>query len=149
MESLERFAQNQRVIEEFASRWLAAIPSDLGRLAHVSQLRDVSSGRYRHPILEEDFSEPAIHHALLYCHEELFAKVLELPLEREEADLRSCLAGMDSPASEIAGRWLEVEVFRMWAPLGTPSYLRDLFFSNLRVLLGLVCAEQSKLQTAA
>lgn len=149
MESLERFGQNQRVIEEFASRWLAAIPSDLGRLMHVAQFRDVSSGRYHHPMLEDNFSEPSIHQALLYCHEELFEKILELPLEREERDLRSYLAGMDSPASEVAGRWLDVEVFRMWVPFGTPGYLRDLFLSNLRMLLGLILEEQSKLQTAA
>jgi hypothetical protein len=56
---------------------------------------------------------------------------------------------MDSPASEVAGRWLDVEVFRMWVPFGTPGYLRDLFLSNLRMLLGLILQEQSKLQTAA
>lgn len=149
MESLERFGQNQRVIEEFASRWLAAIPSDLGRLMHVAQFRDVSSGCYHHPMLEDNFSASSVHQALLYCHEELFEKILELPLEREERDLRSYLAGMDSPASEVAGRWLDVEVFRMWVPLGTPGYLRDLFLSNLRMLLGLILQEQSKLQTAA
>lgn len=149
MESLERFAQNQRVVEDFTSQWLAAIPSDIGRLLHVALLRNVSSGRYRQPILEEVYSEAAVDQALLYCHEELFEKVLELSLEREEADLRTCLAGMDSPAAEVAGRWLEVEIFRLFVPPATPRYLRDLLCSNLRILLGLIAAEHSKLQTAA
>jgi len=149
MESLERFAQNQRIIEEYASQWLADIPCDLGRLVHVSMLRDVSSGRYRHPILEEIYSEPAIHQALLYCHEELFEKVLESPLEQQEWDLRSYFAGLDSSPGEASGRWLESEFFRLLVPFGTPPYLRDLFLSNMRVILGLIYVEYASVPTAA
>jgi hypothetical protein len=149
VESLERFAQNQCVIEEFTTRWLVPISCDLGRLVHVSQLRDLSSGRYSNPSLEQVYSEPAVHQALLYCHEELFAKVLEKPLEQQERDLRVFLAEMDSPAAEAVERWREVEFFRTLVPSGTPAYLRDLFFSNLRVILGLIVAEKATLQTAA
>jgi hypothetical protein len=149
MESLERFAQNQRIIEEYASQWLADIPSELGRLVHISMLRDVSSGRYRHPLLEEIYSEPAIHQALLYCHEELFEKVLESPLEQQEWDLRSYFVGLDSSAGEASGRWLESEFFRLLVPFGTPPYLRDLFLSNMRVILGLILVESASIATAA
>jgi hypothetical protein len=38
VESLERFAQNQLVIEEYVSQWLAPISSDFGRLANVATL---------------------------------------------------------------------------------------------------------------
>ena len=40
------------------------------------------------------------------------------------------------PPAEIARRWLEVELFRLFVPFGTPPYLRDLFCSNLRAILG-------------
>jgi hypothetical protein len=72
MESLERFTQNQLIIEEYVSQWLAPIPSEFGRLADVATLRDVTSGHYHHPALEEVYPESAVHQALLYCHEELF-----------------------------------------------------------------------------
>jgi hypothetical protein len=149
VESLERFSQNQRVIEEFAARALADISTDFGRLVYVSVLRNVSEGRYHHPQLEEVYSEPAVHQALLYCHEELFEKVLETPLEQQEWDLRMYLAGMVAPPEEVAGRWLEIDYFRTFVPFGTPPYLRDLFFSNLRVILGLFVAGSATLQTAA
>lgn len=149
MESLERFSQNQRVIEEFAARVLADISTDFGRLLYVATLRNVSEGRYHHARLEMAYSEPAVHQALLYCHEELFQKVLETPLEQQEWDLRSYLAGMDAAPDEIIGRWLEIEFFRTFVPFGTPTYLRDLFLSNLRVILGLIAAGSSTLQTAA
>lgn len=147
VESLERFDQNQRIIEEFTSQWLANFPSELGRLVHVALLRDVSSGWYRHPALSHGYSEPAIHQALLFCHEKLFEKVLESSLEQQERDLRAWFAGMGVPPAEIAKRWLELEFFRFLVPFGTPAYLRDLLFSNLRVILRLVAGEQPPVMT--
>jgi hypothetical protein len=77
MESLERFTQNQLIIEEYVSQWLAPIPSEFGRLADVATLRDVTSGHYHHPALEEVYPESAVHQALLYCHESSSRKSLE------------------------------------------------------------------------
>jgi len=149
VESLERFAQNQRIIEEFVSQWLVAVPTALGRLAHVAMLRDVYTGRYHHPMLQDAYSEPAVHQSLLYCHEELFEKVLENTFEQQEWDLRMCFAGMDAPPTEIAQRWLEVELFRLFVPFGTPPYLRDLFCSNARAILALIVSEAAVVHTTA
>jgi hypothetical protein len=149
VESLERFAQNRRIIEQFAAYWLASVPSDLERLHHVAFLRHVSSGRYSHSGLRGTFSEPAIHQALSYCHEELFDKVLEKTLQDQERDFRSMFSSIDSPAFEIASRWLELEHYRTLVPLGTPAYLRDLFFSNTRVILNLIVSERALASTAA
>jgi hypothetical protein len=99
--------------------------------------------------LEQIYSEPAVHQALLYCHEELFDKVLEKTLQEQEWDLRNMFSGIDSPASEIAGRWLELEYFGLLVPLGTPPYLRDLFRSNIRIVLSLISSEHSIISTAA
>lgn len=149
MESLERFSQNQRVIEDFVSQSLASIPTELGRLFYVAALRDASEGCYRHPALEKAYSGPSVHQALLYCHEELLEKILETTLEHQERDLRAYLAGTGVPADKVAARWLEGEAFRSLVPFSAPPYLRDLFFSNLRVILGLIVAENATLQTVA
>lgn len=149
MESLERFAQYQHIIEQFASQWLADVPTKLGRLLHVSTLRDVSTGLYHHPALEDVYSKPAVHQALAYCHEELFDKVLESALQEQERDLRMLLREIEAPAGEIAARWLELEYFRLFVPLGAPPYLRRLFFSNMRVILGLIVAEHASVSAAA
>lgn len=135
MESLERFTQNQLIVEEYVSQWLAAIPSDFGRLADVATLRDVTSGHYHHPALEEVYSESGVHQALLYCHEELFEKVVGTLLDLQEWDLRTHFARMNAPVAEIASRWLEVEHFRCLVPMGIALHLRDLFLSNTRAIL--------------
>ncbi|HXN20359.1 MAG TPA: hypothetical protein VN875_18630 [Candidatus Binatus sp.] len=149
VESLERFAQNRRIIEHFALHWLVDVPTDLARLNQVASLCNVSTGTYYHPGLRGAFSDPAIHQALQYCHEELFDKVLEKTLEEQEADLRQMFCNIAAPAFEIASRWLELEYFRMWVPMGTPAYLRELFCSNLRVILNSIVAERSMVSTAA
>jgi hypothetical protein len=149
VESLERFAQNQRIIEHLALHWLAGVPTDLGRLHHVASLCNISTGIYFYPALREAFPEPAIHQALLYCHEELFDKVLEKTLQEQETDLRQMFGSIAAPAFEIASRWLELEYFRVWVPIGTPAYLRDLFCSNLRVILNSIAAERPMVSTAA
>ncbi len=149
MESLERFHQYQRIIDDFTSNTLVAIPSDFGRLVHIATLRDLISGQYKHEGLEALYSAPAVHEALLYCHEEIFQKILETPLERQEVLLRGWFAGLEGESSEIAGRWLELEVYRMLVPLGTPEYLRDLFFSNFHLLLNLLSIQATAVPAAA
>jgi len=149
METLERFQRSQRLIEDFTSRTLAAIPSDMARLLHVATLRDMASGRYRHEGLAIIYSEEAVDEALSYCHQEIFAKVLETPLEQQQHDLRACLAAMEGFFGETAGNWLELEFYRVLVPLNTPAYLRDLFCSNLRILLTLVIGDSSRMAPAA
>ena len=149
MESLERFTQNQLIIEEYVSQWLAPIPSEFARLADVATLRDVTSGHYHHPALEEVYPESAVHQALLYCHEELFEKVVRTPLHLQEWDLRTHFARMDAPVAEIAFRWLEIEHFRSFVPMGTAPHLRDLFLSNTRAVLGRLGQEQTAVAATA
>jgi hypothetical protein len=57
--------------------------------------------------------------------------------------LRKNFARMDASVAEIAFRWLEVEHFRSFVPLGVPPHLRDLFLSNTRTILGLLSREQT------
>jgi hypothetical protein len=142
MEALERYSQNQRIIDEFTAHWLAGIRNDLGRLVYVALLRDVSTGHYAHPALGQLYSEQSVHQALLFCHEELFEKFLEAPLETQERSLREWFSTVDAAPADIATRWLEVEFFRLLVPQETPTYLRDLLFSNLRAILTLIAAEK-------
>jgi len=149
VESLERYSQNQRIIDEFTAHWLAGIRNDLGRLVYVALLRDVSTGHYAHPALAQIYPIAAVHQALLFCHEELFEKFLEAPLETQERNLREWFSTVDAAPSDIASRWLEVEFFRLLVPQDTPSYLRDLLFSNLRAILTVVAVEKHAAQAHA
>ena len=149
MESLDRYSQYQHIIDDFTAHWLAGIRNDLGRLVFVALLRDVSTGHYTHSALEQVHSQPSVHQALLFCHEELFERFLEAPLEAQEGQLRDWFSTLGSAPADVASRWLEVEFFRLLVPQGTPAYLRDLLFSNLRVILTLIAAERPVAQAHA
>ncbi len=148
MESVERFQQSRRVTEDFTSRSLAAIPSDLGKLYYVCSLRDVQTGQYLHEGLTFIYSGASVQEALSHCHEELFTRILETPLEEQEADWRMCF----TPESEYG--WIpadggRVDSPRSLAPDGLPDYLTDLFCSNAEAVLAVISSEHAISEPAA
>lgn len=148
-ESLESYQQSRRVVEDFVSRTLAAIPSEYSKLLYMGSLRDLSSGRYQHAGLAARYPAEAVQQALSFCHQELFLRLLELPLERQEWDLRSCLASLEGEYAGKLRRWKETEFYRGLIPTESPGYLRELFLGNVRVLLDLLLEERASLDPGA
>jgi hypothetical protein len=147
--SFERFQQSQRVIEDFTSRTLAAIPSDFGRLYYVSSLKDAGTGRYQHDGLVELYSEDSVQEALGQCHEELFSRILETPLPEQERDLRKCLDTNGDRFGTTVDAWRKDKSFQMMCPEGMPAYLKDLFCSNLSALLAIFSYQRVTVDPAA
>jgi hypothetical protein len=73
--------------------------------------------------------------ALSHCHEELFSRILETPLQKQEGDLRACLGAAGDRFWEVVENWRESRSFGEMCPEGLPSYVRDLFCSNMNALL--------------
>ena len=127
--------QNRHIIHDFAVTTLAAIPNDFGRLTYIASLRDLSTGRYEHAGLAALYPIEAIQQALKQCHEEVFQRILETPLVLQEEDLKNCLDSMEGPLRSTVGHWRQMEAYRVLMPEDSPGYLKELFCSNLRVLL--------------
>ncbi len=149
MESLERFQQSRRVIEDFTGRSLAAIPNDYGRLFYTSSLRDPLNGRYRHDGLETLYGPDPVQLALAQCHEELFVRILETPLEQQEWELRLSLSGLQGGIAAALERWKARADYDELLPEKLPTYLSDLFVSNLRALLEILSETILTWRTAA
>jgi hypothetical protein len=137
------------VIEDLTQRTLAEIPTEHGRLCYLASLRKDTGGDYRHDGLSAVYPEPAVQAAVAYCHAEIFARVLEMPLEQQEWDLRGCLSDVEGTFREAVTHWLEEEPFRFLVPEGQPAYLRELYLSNVRALLCLLSEELSIERPAA
>jgi hypothetical protein len=146
---MDSFHQNRSVIEDFTSRTLAAIPSDFGRLYYVSSLKDADTGRYRHDGLMTLYSEDSVQVALARCHEELFSRILETPLRQQERDLRDCLDMAGDNFWAVVESWRESRFFWTMCPEGLPSYLDELFCSNMGALLAVFAANRANSARAA
>ena len=144
-----RFQQSRRVIEDFTSRTLNVIPSVFGRLYYVSSLKDSSSGQYRHDGLADLYSQNSVQQALEHCHEELFARVLETPLEEQARDLRLCLDAAGDRYWAVVEDWQQEKSFGSMCPDGLPGYLIELFCSNLTALLAMFSEERVILDRAS
>jgi len=133
--ALTKLQQNRRVVQDFTVNSLAGIPGPYARLIYVSSLRDLSSGRYEHQGLAALYPEEAVQQALELCHEQIFERILEMPLEKQLEDLRDCLKAMEGELPAVVSHWRQLEPYRVLLPEHAPGYLKELFFSNLRALL--------------
>jgi hypothetical protein len=146
---LTQLQQNRRVIHDFAVTSLSAIPGMFARLIYLASLRDLSSGLYQHAGLEAIYPKRAVQQALAKCHEELFEKLLEMPLQAQQDDLRKCLEGMEAGLLPAIENWQTLESYRVLIPAESPDYLRTLFCSNLRALLAILRQSSGQPRTAA
>jgi hypothetical protein len=149
MRTLTQLQQNRRVIQDFTLTTLAGIPGLFARLTYIASLRDLSSGRYEHAGLAALYPDAAIQQAMQLCHEQIFERILEAPLSSQEQDLRACLARMEGGLSVAVSHWRRMEAYRVLVPEAAPEYLKDLFCSNLRVLLEILDEERSPARSSA
>lgn len=149
MGALTQFQQNRRVIQDFSSTTLAMIPSAFARLTYMASLRDLSSGRYEHSGLTAVYPAEAVQQALAQCHEEIFERILESPLEEQDRDLRAHLQAVDSGLCVAVAHWRKLESYRTLLPLESPDYLKELFCSNIRALLEILDEECCKARSGA
>jgi hypothetical protein len=147
--TFDRFQQSRCVIEDFTSRTLAVIPSEFGRLYYVSSLKDSANGRYQHDGLMELYSVDSVQVALEDCHEELFSRILETPLPEQERDLRKCLDTAGDKFWTVVDAWRKDKSFQTMCPEGLPSYLNDLFCSNLAALLDIFSSQRATVGPAS
>jgi len=144
---LTQLQQNRRIIQDFTLTTLAGIPGEFSRLTYIASLRDLSSGRYEHAGLAALYPADAVQQALTLCHEQIFERVLESPLERQEADLKECLERMPGGLCGALAHWRRMEAYRILMPERAPCYLKELFCSNLRALLEILQEECSTVRS--
>ena len=149
MRTLTQLQQNRKVIQDFTLTTLAEISGLYARLIYVASLRDLSSGRYEHAGLAALYPDEALQQAIQVCHEQIFEKVLEIPLSGQQDDLRISLTAMEGGLCAAVSHWQRLESYRFLIPEKSPAYLKDLFCSNLRALLEILQQECSEAHPTA
>src|SRR5271168_47186 len=132
MRTITQLQQNRRIIQDFTMTTLAGIPGEFSKLTYLASLRDLSSGRYEHAGLAVLYPDEAIQQALNLCHEQIFERILESPLAKQETDLKECLERMPGGLYGALMHWRRMEAYRVLMPERAPAYLKELFCSNLQ-----------------
>jgi hypothetical protein len=135
MDTITQLQQNRRIILDFTSSTLGALPGSFARLAYIASLRDLSTNTYEHPGLAGVYSQEAVQQALEQCHEEIFERILETPLSLQEEELRAYLKPIPASLRTVASHWRKLEAYRALLPAESPDYLKELFCSNIRAIL--------------
>ena len=138
---LEHLQTRRQILFDLTANYLEPLHSAYQRLAFLHSLREPSSGKYVHERLAAVYGIECVDETLGKCHEEVFERLLEMPLNSQKDDLRlhlSSLPGSFEENVQHCGR-----TARSWVPPQAPSYLNELFCSNLDALLELLLDKSS------
>lgn len=132
----EQLRIHRQILYDLAVHYLEPLNGSFARLAYLASLKNPSTNLYAHDRLAAIYGAEPVGESLAKCHEELFERLLEMPLARQEEDLRQFVGILPEGAQEGIRRCHgQIED---WIPGEAPDYLKELFRSNLDALLGLL-----------
>lgn len=138
----EQLRIHRQILYDLALHYLEPLHGSFSRLAYLASLKKPSSQTYAHDRLAAVYGPEAVDESLSKCHEELFERLLEMPLAQQEEELRqfvSMLPEGKQESIEICKKRIED-----WIPSKAPDYLKELFRSNLSALLALLSERSPK-----
>jgi len=129
---LEHLQTHRQILFDLTANYLDPLEGVFSRLAYVSGLREPASGNYVHDRLATLYGMERVNEVVARSHEEVFERLLEMPLNSQEGELRRYLHSLPGSFVENVQRCREVAM--CWIPPKAPSYLTELYSSNLHAL---------------
>jgi hypothetical protein len=123
---------------ELWNRTVVQIPSVFGRLAYLASLRDPNSGQYQHFGFSQRFSEREADKTIRRSHSNIFTDWLCFSLEQQRGDLEIYLDSAEADRRTILANWREWPPYMNWIPTQTRTADRELFQSDLEIVLDLI-----------
>lgn len=133
---LEHLQIHRQILFDLTANYLERLNGAYERLAFLSELREPSSNREVYDRLVTVYGNDGVDRVLAKSHEELFERLLEMPLSAQEDDLRRYVSSL--PGSFVENVKNCRELARSWVPPNAPAYLTELYFSNLNALVELL-----------
>ena len=134
---------HERAVRDLWRRTLSQVPTAFGRIAYLASLRDSNTGRYQHFGLAQLYSEENADRALRQSHMQAFAEWLNYSLERQKDDLEDYLRSLDRDRERILKTWATLAPYRNLLPVEVSEAERQLFLSDLELILELLRSELS------
>jgi hypothetical protein len=135
--------ERQRAKKDVWSRTLSQIPTTFGKIVYLASLRNDNSGRYQHFGLAQLYSDEEADAVLRQSHEEAFSEWLNFPLEAQRRDLEEYLESVEDDKSSVLRTWLTLAPYRNLVPAAAGPAERELYISDLELILELLRNEFS------
>ena len=132
----EQLQTHRQLLFDLTANYLDPLDNMFARLAYLAGLRDPATGNYAHERLAAMYGEQRVDEVLQKCHEEIFERLLEMPLGAQEDGLRRLVASWEG--SFLENVQLCGEKGQSWIPAKAPNYLIELYSSNLNALVELL-----------
>ena len=113
----------------------------LGRLAYLASLRNPNTGVYEHFGMSERLGAGETDRLIQRSHLDIFRQWLCFNLERQRAELGDYLASVEGNRDNILSHWLSLGPYAAWVPAESRDVERNLFYTDLEILLELIRAE--------
>ncbi len=136
-------APEVEAMDDFWARTLSKIESMFGKIVYLASLRDDNSGRYGHFGLDQVYGEEAADRVLKACHERAFTEWLNFPLDEQRTDLESHLETIRNDRGTILVTWYRLTPYRNLPPVAAGPAERQLYISDLEIILELLRSEIS------
>jgi hypothetical protein len=142
----EQLRVYRQILYDLALHYLEPLGGIFPRLAYLASLRDATTNSYAHERLAAAYGTGPVGETLAKCHEELFERLLEMPLSQQERDLRLFIG----PLPEGSQEGVRVCQRRIgeWIPAAAPDYLKELFRSNVAALLEMLRERNPKVRSS-
>jgi hypothetical protein len=124
-----------KVLEDLWRNTISAVHSEIGKLAYLASLRDPNSGLYHHYGLETVYSPEQCDRALRQTHLSLFYEWLKKPLAEQKEDVEVYFRTIEGQLDTILENWAVLEPYRAFVPVEADEAGRQLFTSDLRLLV--------------
>lgn len=126
-------------LERYIRRAVCSADTVFEQLIFLGSLRDAYTGRYVHEGWVQIVSPEEIHQGLRGAHQASFESVLRLSVIELGKQLRSHFLSIGQPERKTSLLWLEAEPFRDLIPHGCPPVFRELFVSQVKAALEVLC----------
>ncbi len=117
---------------------LSQIPSVFGRLVYLSSLRDPNTDRYEHHGFTLTFGTEIANRTLNESHLMAFSEWLSFTLEQQQADLDLYLSDLPNDKRTVIESWLRLTPYRHLVPSKAGGAERELYLTDLEILLTLL-----------
>ncbi len=126
-----------------------AVSGLFGKLVYLAGLRDDSTGNYRHYGFSRRYSDELTSTILSATHEEIFSEWLTMSIEQQRSDIEEHWREQGSDPNLIVENWLILEPYRRLIPASALAAERDLYLSDIELVLDVIRHEASSASSAS